>query len=155
MGCVRVHPDRVSGGTAPASLGQKLTRSIHSASSSPISAVCWLAAGLAVAAGDHLFFHSSKLDTPSSQDCHAVAEERSGPLSYTHPQLLLQALLHGHLEAVIKTLNGLAAQLTPDGDVTPIEGSHSGPRRVGVADFVRGSAGIRVSVRSDSVMDCG
>ncbi len=102
----------------------------------------WLANGLAVAAGDHLFFHSSKLD--NGQECHALAEERSGPLPYTHPQLLMQALLHGHLNVVIKILVGLAAQLTPDGDVTPIEGSHSGPRKVGVADFVlRSSAAIK------------
>lgn len=101
----------------------------------------WLANGLAIASGDHLFFYSSKLD--SGSECHALAEERSGPLPYTHPQLLMQALLHGHLNVVIKTLVGLAAQLTPDGDVTPIEGSHSGPRRVGVADFVaRSSAAI-------------
>lgn len=65
----------------------------RSLTASPLSAICWFSKGFAVAYGDHVFFHSSKLTT--GEDCHAFAAERLGPLPNHHPQLLFQSLLHG------------------------------------------------------------
>lgn len=60
----------------------------------PITNVRWLATGLAVAAADHLFFYSSKLDA-GHQDAHRLAASLCAPLPLHHPQLLFQALLQG------------------------------------------------------------
>ncbi|KAM0746323.1 hypothetical protein T439DRAFT_329776 [Meredithblackwellia eburnea MCA 4105] len=102
--------------------------------SSPVSALCWLSTGLVVASGEVLNFYSSKMTDGS--DCHAFAKERSAPLPYHHPQLLFQSLLHGHTDAVIKVLVGIAAQLTPDGDVTPIRTARSAAARIRLQDFI-------------------
>ncbi|BGO90977.1 hypothetical protein NBRC10512_002265 [Rhodotorula toruloides] len=85
----------------------------------PITNVRWLATGLAVAAADHLFFYSSKLDA-GHQDAHRLAASLCAPLPLHHPQLLFQALLQGLFDVVVKVLVGLAAELTMDGHLTPV-----------------------------------
>lgn len=102
-----------------------------------ISASCWLATGLVVSSGGHLLFYSSKLE--SGDDCHETAAAKLAPLPYHHPQLLFQALLHGHSGVVIKVLAGLATQLTEDGDVTPIRNSSS-HQRITIDDFMTKSS---------------
>ncbi|GAA6036036.1 hypothetical protein JCM8097_006576 [Rhodosporidiobolus ruineniae] len=84
----------------------------------PLSSLAWLSTGLSLAAADHLFFYSSKLD--DSQDIHEVAEKKLAPLPLHHPQLLFQAILQGHFDAVIQILANLAAELTDDGHLTPL-----------------------------------
>ncbi|GJN89497.1 hypothetical protein Rhopal_002484-T1 [Rhodotorula paludigena] len=84
----------------------------------PIASFCWLETGLALAAADHVFFFSSKLDT--GEDAHVLAAGRCAPLPLHHPQLLFQALLQGHFNVVLKVLVGLAAELTADGHLTPV-----------------------------------
>ncbi|BGP39389.1 regulator of (H+)-ATPase in vacuolar membrane [Rhodotorula kratochvilovae] len=84
----------------------------------PISAVTWVGAGLVLSAADHLFFYSSRLST--GLDAHALAASRCAPLPLHHPQLLFQALLQGHFDAVVRILAGLAAELTQDGTLTPV-----------------------------------
>ncbi|GAA5892396.1 hypothetical protein JCM5296_003587 [Sporobolomyces johnsonii] len=101
--------------------------------SSPISNLCWLSAGLALASADHLFFYSSKMDT--GEDARELVQARIAPLPLHHPQLLFQALLSGHFDAVVKILTGLASQLDEDGSVTPILTERS-TARVTIDDFL-------------------
>lgn len=84
----------------------------------PISALAWVASGLVLAASDHLFFYSSRLST--GLDANALAASRCAPLPLHHPQLLFQALLEGHFDAVVRILAGLSAELTHDGSLTPV-----------------------------------
>ncbi|GAA6056051.1 hypothetical protein JCM3770_007000 [Rhodotorula araucariae] len=83
-----------------------------------ISSIAWVGSGLVVSAADHLFFYSSRLST--GLDAHTFAASRCAPLPLHHPQLLFQALLQGHFDAVVRILAGLAAQLTQDGTLTPV-----------------------------------
>lgn len=130
-----------------------------SVTAAPISHVCWLSSGLAVASGEALGFYSSKIT--DGTDCHELAAERIAPLPYHHPQLLFQSLLHGALlslgyakrnwltiwcsgrtEAVIKVLAGLAAQLTDEGDLTPIKTTRSmAAPKIRLEDFLTKRAG--------------
>lgn len=84
----------------------------------PISTLSWLGTGLVLSASDHLFFYSSRLST--GLDAHSLAASRCAPLPLHHPQLLFQALLEGHFDAVVRILSGLAAELTHDGSLTPL-----------------------------------
>ncbi|CEQ42660.1 SPOSA6832_04497 [Sporobolomyces salmonicolor] len=123
--------------------------------SSPISNLCWLSAGLALASSDHLFFYSFKMDT--GEDARELVRARIAPLPLHHPQLLFQALLSGmlelldssltrgelmkpyllagHFHAVVKILASLASQLDEDGSVTPILTERS-TARVTIDDFL-------------------
>ncbi|KPV72243.1 uncharacterized protein RHOBADRAFT_56056 [Rhodotorula graminis WP1] len=84
----------------------------------PISTLAWLGSSLILSASDHLFFYSSRLST--GLDAHGLAASRCAPLPLHHPQLLFQALLEGHFDAVVRILSGLAAELTHDGTLTPV-----------------------------------
>lgn len=106
----------------------------------PVTAISWLSTGLCLAAGDHLFFYSPKLDTKPRVDIHKLAEEKLAPLPLHHPQLLFQAILQGlsfpflplrtcctdetrragHFDAVVQILSNLSAELTDEGHLTPL-----------------------------------
>ena len=58
-----------------------------------ITETCWLAAGLAIASQDQVFFYSPELE--DDDDVHRLARRRIAPLPLHHPQLLFQALLQG------------------------------------------------------------
>lgn len=58
-----------------------------------ITETCWLAAGLAIASQDQVFFFSPELE--GNDDIHRLARRRIAPLPLHHPQLLFQALLQG------------------------------------------------------------
>lgn len=58
-----------------------------------ITETCWLAAGLAIASQNQVFFYSPELE--GDDDVHRLARRRIAPLPLHHPQLLFQALLQG------------------------------------------------------------
>ncbi|GAA5986299.1 hypothetical protein JCM10908_003694 [Rhodotorula pacifica] len=84
----------------------------------PITGGRWLASGLAIAVEDQTFFYSPDLE--GKGDIHELARSRIAPLPLHHPQLLFQALLQGHFDAVTRILVGLAGELTSDGHLTPV-----------------------------------
>ncbi|GAA5906755.1 hypothetical protein JCM6882_003293 [Rhodosporidiobolus microsporus] len=84
----------------------------------PLTSLTWLSTGLCLAAADHLFFYSPKLE--SGRDVHQAAADKVAPLPLHHPQLLFQAILQGHFDAVVQILANLAAELTDDGHLTPL-----------------------------------
>ncbi|GAA5977711.1 hypothetical protein JCM11641_001385 [Rhodosporidiobolus odoratus] len=90
---------------------------------SPITALSWLSSGgLCLAASDHLFFYSPTLSSASdvTTNIHQLAERATAPLPLHHPQLLFQAILQGHYDAVLQILSNLAAELTEEGQLTPL-----------------------------------
>ncbi|GAA5871377.1 hypothetical protein JCM8547_002650 [Rhodosporidiobolus lusitaniae] len=97
------------------------TIDVSSVLPAPLTALSWLSplGGLCLAASSHLFFYTPRLDS-TSQDLHELAEEKVAPLPLHHPQLLFQAILQGHFDAVVQILSNLAAELTDDGHLTPL-----------------------------------
>ncbi|GAA6017280.1 hypothetical protein JCM10207_003677 [Rhodosporidiobolus poonsookiae] len=84
----------------------------------PLSCLAWTSSGLTLAAGDHVFFYSPRLD--SGRLASEVAAAKVAPLPLHHPQLLFQAVLQGHFDTVAEILANLAAELTDDGHLTPL-----------------------------------
>ncbi|GAA5955789.1 hypothetical protein JCM8115_006854 [Rhodotorula mucilaginosa] len=99
-----------------------------------ITETCWLAAGLAIASQDQVFFFSPELE--GNDDIHRLARRRIAPLPLHHPQLLFQALLQGHFDAVTRILVGLAGELTSDGHLTPVP-MKSDQTRLTIDSFLR------------------
>ncbi|KWU47634.1 hypothetical protein RHOSPDRAFT_31069 [Rhodotorula sp. JG-1b] len=99
-----------------------------------ITETCWLAAGLAIASQDQVFFYSPELE--GDDDIHRLARRRIAPLPLHHPQLLFQALLQGHFDAVTRILVGLAGELTSDGHLTPVP-MKSDQTRLTIESFLR------------------